>query len=108
MQIKKQEGDLLRDYTIEDYYLTEQLRPESQEGGLFVYVREDMNVMTELCEGMGDIEDQWMDSERQWIILKTGTESIAICSISLRCLQHNKPELYLNNRKIMDKIAEES
>ena len=73
-----------------------------------MYVREDMNVMTELCEGMGDIEDQWMDSERQWIILKTGTESIAICSISLRCLQHNKPELYLNNRKIMDKIAEES
>jgi len=57
-----------------------------------VYVREDMNVMTELCEGMGDIEDQWMDSERQWIILKTGTESIAICSISLRCLQHLTPD----------------
>ena len=107
-EVKKQQGDLLSNHNINGYYLSEELRPDMQEGGLSVYIKEDLNITTEPWEGLVTPDDDWMRSERNWLILKSEVESFAICSVYLRCLNFTRPEHYERNSELMDKISEES
>ena len=105
-ETKKQQGDLLNDNNIRDYALKEFLRPDMQEGGIVIYTKENLTVVAETWEGLGSPTEQWMDSERLWLLLKTETEKLAICSAYLRCTNYSKPELYTDNCELMNKISE--
>ena len=107
-EAKKQQGDLLSDNNIKDYTVYEYLRPDMQEGGMVVYIKDDLTVIVETWDGLGDPQEQWMDSERLWLIIKTESESMAVCSSYLRCQNYKKPELYNDNKKLTNKIEEEA
>ena len=75
---------------------------------MIIFIRDANDIVVENWPGLDEPADFWMDGEHQCLMIKTELDSIVVCSTYLRNENRQKSELYNNNVKLLNKIAEET